>query len=248
MREILLVLIVLTIFGCVSRKQNNALIGKWYTNDPKFELLEIEFKKDSVYQRYFRNNLSAEWNQNANWETKRNEIKLTNITGTFQDRENLVWIYKLNKQENRLNIKIKGDTTNFPILIKAKSAFDFFVKNIELKIDLPETGNALESAKHINQSFEVYAGYNKNSFIVKTKNSNNLANIQSEVENFKSRSRKEFLPFLYFTLIADKNIPNKKIDSIIRTLKETSVKKVYRVYKTSENNYLENLNWLGVKN
>ncbi|MFG6688041.1 hypothetical protein ACGK9U_15810 [Mariniflexile sp. HNIBRBA6329] len=243
MKNILTYILLVFLFSCSSTKQKENLIGNWYSNsDNNYGFIEFQFYNDSliIYDK-----LGKEFTQ---WEVNKDKIQLTHING-FTDKKQLTYSYKLDKSNELLTLKILGDTIiQLPELMKAKSTYAFFQKNIGIEIDLPIKENELIPLSFPNNLvFNIYAGFSDNNLIVKTDFTSDLKNLEKEVADFKENSREELKPFLRFNLIADKNITESQMDSIKDQLKRTSIERIFRTYKNKQTDYENNLNWFGQK-
>ena len=244
MKNILKYILLIFLFSCSSTKQEEQLIGNWYSNSyNNYGFLEFQFYNDSLI---IYDEMLGKFSQE--WEVNKDKIHLTNIKG-FTNKKHLTYSYKLDKSKGFLNLKVLGDTViELPKLRKAKNRFDFFKKTINLEIELPTKETKLEQIGFpSNLNFNIYVGYNDNNLVVKTDLASNLNNLESEVIEFKRSSRDELKKFLKFNLIADKNITEFQMDSIKDRLKSTSIEQIFRTYKNKQADYENNLNWFGQK-
>jgi hypothetical protein len=243
MKNILTYILIIFLFSCSSTKQREKLIGNWYSNsNDNFGFLEFQFYNDSLI---LCDNFGKTF---AQWEVDKDKIHLTYING-FTNKKELTYSYKLDKSNELLTLKILGDTIiQLPELNKAKNTYDFFQKNVGIKIDLPIKDNELIALSLPNKLvFNIYAGFSDNNLIVKTDFTSDLKNLEKEVNDFKENLREELRPFVRFNLIADKNITDFQMDSIKDQLKRTSIEQIFRTYKNKQADYENNLNWFGQK-
>ena len=243
MKNILTYIFLISLFSCTSTNQKGKLIGTWYSNsDDNYRFLEFQFYNDSliIYDVLGKNS--------AQWTINKDEIYLTHING-FTNKKQLTYSYKLNKSNELLNLKILGDTIiQLPELIKAKNTYDFFQKKVGIEIDLPIKETKLEQiGSPSNLNFNIYVGFIDNNLKVKTDLSSDLNNLENEVSKFKDNSRDELKRFMRFNLIADKNVTESQMDSIKGILKQTSIERIFRTYKSKQADYENNLNWFGQK-
>lgn len=236
MKNKLTYILPLLILGCSTLKQEKKLIGKWYAAKNNGSIAELQFYKDSVmiYDVYDRKTLK--------WELKGDEIKTYDL-----EKKGPTYKYQLKSKNQGLQLELIGDQNiALPEFWKAKNAFDFFLKTIELDIDLPKSTTGL---KNISQpdylNFNIYAGFKNKELIVKTDLSANLDNLVTEVRDFKKNKREELQGFLRFNVIADKNITAPQMDSIKNLLRQTSINTVFRTYRNNEVNYRETVDWFG---
>ncbi|TYA59587.1 hypothetical protein [Formosa maritima] len=243
MKNILAYILLIFLISCSSTKQKEKLIGNWYSNsNDNYGFIEFQFYNDSLisYDKLGKNF--------AQWEVSKDKIHLTHIKG-FIDKKQLTYSYKLDKSNELLILKILRDTIiQLPELIKAKNTYDFFQKYVGIEIDLPIKETKLEQiGLPSNLNFNVYVGFVDNNLKVKTDLASDLNNLDGEVNKFKEHSRDELKPFLRFNLIADMNVTESQMDSIKSILKQTSIERIFRTYKSKQADYENNLNWFGQK-
>ncbi|GGZ64926.1 hypothetical protein [Mesonia mobilis] len=224
------------LISCSFSKQEQKLIGNWYTAKNNRIEAEFQFYNDSlvIYEIFGKRTLK--------WDIKGDKIR------TYYLKENgPVYKYHLDEYKQILNLELIGEESfKLPEFRKAKNAFDFFEKTIDLEIELPECNDELKNISRPSRlNFNIYAGFKHNNFIVKTDSATNLKNLEKEVTKFKNNTRNELKRFLRFNLIADKNITNSQLDSIKNRLKETSIKNIFRTYKNNQIDYKDNLIWFG---
>lgn len=236
MKKIFIYIFLVFIFSCSSTKQKKNLIGNWYSAKENKIDSQLQFHKDSLVIFEFFGKRTLKWN-----------VKGNKIYSSYLKEKGPTFKYQLDENNKVLKLELIGNN-DFKLqkFMKANNAFEFFQKNIDLKIDIPESKTKL---KPINQprnlNFNIYAGYKNDSLVVKTDSTPNLDNLEEEVNQFKDNSRDELKRFLRFNLIADKNITESQIDSIKLRLKKTSIKLIFRTYKSKQINYKESLNWFG---
>jgi hypothetical protein len=239
MKNIITCILLIFLFSCSSSKDKEKLIGNWYAKNDNNTIVEFQFSNDSliIYDEIF-----GKYSQD--WEINKDKIHLTNING-FTNKKQLTYSYRLDNSNELLNLEVLGDTIiQLPELRKAKNAFDFFKKIIDLEIELPKSTSELKNISQSNNlNFNIYAGFKHNNLVVKTDFSPNLNNLNSEVNSFRGNKREELKPFLRFNLITDKNISEFQLDSIKNRLKETSIERIVRTYKNDQTDYEHYLNW-----
>ena len=244
MKKILVYLLFILLFSCSTKKQKEELIGNWYSNSFKnYGFFEFRFYKDSLI---VNDEMLGRFYQD--WKIRKNNIFLSNIRG-LTDKKKLTYAYELDNSKQFLNLKIIGDTiTELPKLRKAKNAFDFFKKTIDLEIELPKSNDTLKIISEYNRfNFNIYAGFKKDKLVMKTDFSSDLNNLDNEIESFCENKQKWIKPLLRFNLIADKNISVGQIDLIVEKLEKTSIKQIFRSYQNKNQNYENNLIWFGQK-
>ncbi|RXG18309.1 hypothetical protein DSM03_101991 [Leeuwenhoekiella aestuarii] len=226
---------------CSSVKEQNKLLGNWYSNsDDNYGLLEFQFYKDSLVVYEILGKSSADW------KIKNDKIHLTRING-FSDNNQLTYSYHLEESNQLLSLDLVGDSIiKLPKLRKAKNAFDFFKKTINLEIELPQSTGELKMISQQNRlNFNIYAGYKSDTLIVKTDQSSGLHDLEKEFKSYVNTLRDELKPWIKFNLVADKNITQTQMDSIKSRIRESFVTPIYRTYKNEEIDYKSTINWFG---
>lgn len=235
MRKLVKYILIVPLISCSSSNQEKKLIGNWYSAENNRIKEEFRFYKDSlIIYDVFKNTVK--------WDVKRNQIHTY-----YLKEKGPTYKFQLSKGDQVLHLQLIGDKNHNSFeFVKAKSAFDFLEKTIDLKIDLPKSTTNLE---YINLAdglyFNIYAGYKNNKLIVKTDYSSTLNDFNNEVKHFIENKREELKPFLKYNLIADKNITDSQIDSIKNILRENSIRKIFRTYKSDEISYLKTIDWFG---
>ncbi|WMI69310.1 hypothetical protein [Mangrovimonas sp. YM274] len=235
MKHISTYISLLLLIGCSASKQENKLIGNWYSGKDNRIEEALQFYKDSLvlYTQFGKKTLK--------WSTKRDKIYVY-----YLKEEGITYNYTLDERKQTLKLKlIGGEASVLPTLTKAKNPYAFFLKMIDMEIELPTTESKLNYLNENNTAFNIYAGYNNNTLTLKTDTSANLNNLKYEVDAFVTNSREELKPFLKFNLVADKNIAKSDIDSIKQLLNKTAIKPIYRTYKNEQINYKGSINWFG---
>ncbi|WP_417237676.1 hypothetical protein [Bizionia sp.] len=210
------------------------LIGNWYSSSKNRIYSELQFYKDTLVIYDSSGKTTLKWNLDEG-----------KIYTSHLNQSGPIYDYDLKS----INLKlVRNDTIELPKFTKAKNAYDFFQKILNMQIDLPIKDSELIEIgflEHLN--FNIYAGYNNKELVVKTDLTPDLNNLESEVTEFKEKSRDELKRLLRFNLIADKNISEFQMDSIKNRLKTTSIEQIFRTYKNKQTDYKNNLNWFGQK-
>ena len=235
MKNIFIYIFVVFLLSCSSSKQKKKIIGKWYSSEEKKIISEFHFYKDSLVMYEPMGKFTLKWH-----------IEEKKVFTSFQNGKGPTYNYKLDENSELLNLQLMDDPdSNLITLVKAKNAFDFFQKTMNMRIELPKNDSELIFLNRNNTSFNIYIGYRNKKLVVKTDKSKGLKNLEKDFNDFKKHSRDELKPFLKFNLVADKNIPVSQIDSIKNRIKKTFSTPVYRTYKNDQINYKNNLNWFG---
>ena len=242
MKSFFVFIFLIIVLGCSSVKEQNKLLGNWYSNsDANYGLLAFQFYKDSLVVYEILGKSSADWN------IKNDKIHLTHING-FTDKNQLTYAYQLEESNQVLRLDLVGDTLiKLPKFRKAKDAFDFFKKIIDLEIELPQSTDKLELiSEHQHLNFNIYAGYKKDRLIVKTDQSLGLHTLEKEFKSHVKTLRDELKPWIKFNLVADKNITQPQLDSIKRLIRKSFTTPIYRTYTNAKIDDEHAINWYGI--
>lgn len=238
-----IVLIILIFQNCSAPNYKDKLIGNWSVI---FGNLEFEFYSDSLVA----NDVGLRYINT--WTIDNSKIYLDTIEGRL-GIEYPVFDYKLSNDNDSLFIKRPTESDfRYPIF-RIKSAYDLLLKEIQLSIKLPKKDNII-THKEKNTGLNVYVGYRNNNLIAKTNydGTNNLKDINLEALAFISYRYAEFNSSeVHFNLLVDKNVKKNEIDSIKSLLKETDIKKIFRIYTNDKIDYTKlnwrsELNWHGI--
>lgn len=230
------------ILSCNSDKYKSPLLGNWYFYDKpesSKHLNEFKLYSDSVVINSIMGRTTAKWKA-----TER-QIHLYKIQG-YPGNSELTYDFKLTSND-LLDLKLSGDTIIwFKNIIKAQNAIDFLQKSIHIKIDLPKKNKELIEIGNNSFNFIIYAGYDNGKLKFRTDNFANLSNLVNEISDFKKELGPRPFSKARFLLIADKNISDNKLDSLKQILNQTSIKRIFRVYKNDTIDYKNNLVWYGI--
>ena len=207
--------------------------------------MNLQFFKDSL--------IYDAWGKTTkfSWKSSNSKIYYTQLKDLDQElKTDFILDYKLNEQKDTLFVKRETDSSYTNQFLKIKNGFQYLKKNINLDFDLPKKENELISSGNKEFDFNIYVGYKNGKLVVKTDRYINLDGIQSEIYHFIlsfNEQKKEQIKYLLF---ADKKVPEKEIDSIKKLLKETTIKKIFRVYTNKQIDYektdwKDELNWYG---
>src|SRR5690554_3158678 len=240
-QNLVYIFIISMLFSCNSDNYKAELLGNWYFYDKpesSKHLNEFKMYSDSVVINSIMGKTIAKW------KATNQQIHLYDIQG-YPGGSELTYDYKLTSN-NLLDLKVYGDTIiEFKNILKAQNAMDFLQKSMSLKIDLPEKNKELLAIGNSRFNFIIYAGYDDGRLKFITDNSDNLRNVDNEISDFKEKLGPRPFSKARFLLIADKNIPDNKMDSLKQILNQTSIKRIFRAYKNDTINYKNNLIWYG---
>lgn len=235
MKKIFTILILaFFISSCSKNEYEQKLIGNW-NNYPSGEFTDITFYEDSVvaYEYYLK--------RKGTWKADKSEIKLHFPKKIKGYREYYFLDYKLNNDS--LQIKNKNDKEFvIPTLFKVSDYWKHYLRKIDLQIELPKADFKLIKNDSMNLGINLYIGYKNEKLSIKSDSRNfnqksDLMNLAPLVFSEKAMREKSEDKFMYFNLIIDKNVSNKKIDSIKQILKLFPEMRHFRVYKNDSANY-----------
>jgi len=172
MKKILIILIISIIYSsCSTNKYEKKLIGTWYDIS---EYEKLEFNKDSLI-------ISDFYVQPYKWKADNSEITFSQIP-----------VFKDSVEERKMNFKLLNndflilfkqiDTLKKDSLLKANSYTEFILKKNNIKIKLGDNNKSDYVPKNFHNSIKVFIGYENNSIIRKTEYSNNLENLDNDIE------------------------------------------------------------------
>tara|TARA_R110002051_G_scaffold323597_1_gene417756 strand:+ start:4638 stop:5384 length:747 start_codon:yes stop_codon:yes gene_type:complete len=245
MRKILILFIFTSLFiFCKKENEKSDFIGNWSSiSDENFDLdIDIEFFKDSMI---IDNSLNYGTHSNK-WEVIDDKIEQTLLRGNSDLNYKNTNYYKFNSTKDTLFIKNERDSIPYFKFVKINNGFEYFENKIGLKIDLEKRSGELISAENNDFHFNTYIGLKNNKIIAKTDYSNNLNKLLSQILNFKSSISEKDEKKIKYVLFIDKNIPNKKIDSIKSLFIREIVGKIFIVKNYKENKWNEPISWLGI--
>jgi len=235
------ILIICLLHSCNSDNYKTELLGNWYFYDKPESakhLNEFRIYSDSIVIN------SIMGKTTAMWKATNSQIILYNLKGYPRDSK-LTYEYKL-KSNDLLDLKIYRDTIiEFKDIVKARNAMEFLQKSISLKIDLPNENRELLEIGNSRNNFIIYAGYHANKLEFKTDYSSTLGNLEEDISKFKNDLKGIPFEAARFVIVADKNIPKTKMDSLINKLDQSSIKRIFRVFTNKNYEYESNLYWMG---
>ncbi|AQS93982.1 hypothetical protein BXQ17_07870 [Polaribacter sp. BM10] len=233
-------LFLLILISCGRNKYEKKIIGKWY--DIK-ENSKLEFDKDSL-------TISEPFYYKGIWKANENKVKFS-YNNMFND----------SIKKNSFTYKLHNDTLFFKsdlnplsesFFIKAESFTQFLFKKNKVNINLGKNKNAEYQGPNTKYGIKIFIESWKKSTIIKTEYSNNLENLENDLEKklnslnpyFKDEYNdymKERMTYekwirinIFYSLFVDENISEDIVKNIVEKLRKTRINKIYRVYKTEE--------------
>jgi len=225
----------MTSLSCSINQHEEKLIGQW--NDyPIGGMSDIKFYKDSLVSFEYGKKRTGEWKANST------KIRIQLIkTKAFKQKE-FVFYYKVSTNGDSLILKMNDDLKDKSnkILLRVNNHWEHYLKELELKIELPIPNFKIHKMDSTKIGIDIYVGYDNDSLIAKSISGVKLRSverIESLVYSMKSELRTNQIEEFYFSLIADKHVPKRKIDSIKQMLSKFSEIETFRVYHTELENY-----------
>ncbi len=173
MKKIFIVLIISIIYSsCTTNKYEKRLIGTWYDIS---EYGKLEFKKDSLI-------ISDFYVQPYKWKADNSEVIFSQIPVFKDSIEERKFNYKFVNNDFLILFK-KNDTLKKDSLLKANSFTEFILKKNNIKIKLGTNSKSDYILKNFHNSLKVFIGFNNDSIISKTEYSNNIENLDEDINN-----------------------------------------------------------------
>lgn len=261
MKNILFFLITISLFSCCRNKYEKKLVGNWYSVD---ESEKITIGRDSLYiQQLYRK---------VKWFSTKDSIKFR-VKQMFNKDSvyNVSLKYTLNK--DTLFIVPNNSKVNNPIkFIKTENFLDFLFSKYSVNIDLPINYNIETIDAKPNYGIKIFLESRNDSIFSKTQYSDNLNNLERDLEAHISPFKKKIKQFkkdvnhiyknlndeeledlwvrfnVHFSIFADKEITKKELRFFYNKLKEVKrVNKIYRVYDIDESEYVDFYRLKGVE-
>lgn len=239
MKNILIVLVLFSLFNCKTNKYENRLIGDWYDEDNPVNILE--FTTDSLWMRLYYHTVHT-------WNADKTNIYTDNPNNS--DIFNIDFQYSLSKKNDTLFLTSIKDTTNSVYkFIRIMDKYKYYNLAMGLNIDLPKTDTVLLP---INSNYKIpHLIVNSNSGkLIMKRNDRRLLSLE-QISHYVSFLRirlneDEFENKFVFNLYADKSVSKEQMDSIKHELKNVGVKRFFRIYRNDSLNYKHDLNWYGI--
>jgi hypothetical protein len=199
------------------------LIANW-NNYPLGYRNDITFMQDSIITF---NNFEKEI---GNWKADSSKIYISfyNKSKYYQLKE-VVLNYRLSKNKDTLHIK---DALNEINLLKVKNYWEHYLKEIDLKINLPKPDFKTTKIDSDKKGFDIYIGFKNNKVEIKTESTYQKYNILEKLDNHLMDKI-----YSHYNLIIDEKVPQKNIDSVKQVLSIYPKMKFFRVYKNDSENY-----------
>ncbi len=239
MEKIAILLIFTLIFtSCKKEDDKSSFIGNWSTIsgiDPG--ITDLQFFNDSVVQKS-----SYDSHYSTKWKVEENKLIFYREYGSLQGRK-ISLDYKFKK--DTLFLKFENDSTYYIILKKIKSAYEYFQNKIGLEIELPKTDKETTLIGKNKRNFNIYISMKNGRLIAKNDYSNNLDKLAPDVFSLLDRIPEKEQQHLQYRLFIDKNVSNRKVDSIKSLLLTEIIDEVFVVTDFKENEWNEEISWFG---
>jgi|TARA_B110000093_G_C12812421_1_gene343426 hypothetical protein len=235
-KTVLLILFTSFFYSC---QNDSNLIGNWYSTNGNY-IVEFKFHQDGSIKYY------GNYQEHSGiWKTKDSKIHIEFIESEIDMiSKKITFDYKI-LGDSLFIKKLSEKVFSKPGFIKFENRFSQWKNYLGIKIDLKKSEKKLTTSIDGLLSKEMYIGFKNNKIVSRTQN--RFINIKKDIpiianEFITQKPSESKIEDLKFILIIDEKIPESKIDSIINTLKETLIKKIFRVYENDSIDY-KNLNW-----
>jgi hypothetical protein len=246
MKSIFIILLAsIVLFSCGRNKSEKKLIGKWYEIR---EISKLEFTKDSLI-------ISELSFTKTKWKADQEEI-------TFEFKDVFNDSIKSNSLKYKLNndtLFVKSEIDSMPEFkfIKAENFTDFIFKKNNVNINLENNLNSDFQRTENKYGLKIFIEYKDGTIKMKSEYSENLENLENDLgkilidlspyfmNEYKDLHTERFTVEewirmnIYYSLFIDEGIPESKINSIVEKLRKTKIRKIYRVYKTLETEFVD---------
>jgi len=254
MKKILTILILLLVISsCTRNTFEKELIGKW-NNFPVGGRSDITFYKDSIVSFDYSNQSRI-----GTWKADSNKIYIHFPKKIKGLREKLTLFYKISSDKDSLFSKLDTDTIGENlVLLRVIDKWKHYLREFDLQLDLPSADFKMIKNDSVSFGVNLYIGLENEKLSIKSDRwDSNQYNLLDEIQLFllaeKNLVKEEDVKYLYFNLIIDKKISERKVDSIKNILRTIPNMKHFRVYRNDFANYgdynIENSgkswNWYG---
>jgi hypothetical protein len=247
---ITILLTSLILFSCGRNKYEKELIAKWFEIK---ETSKLEFKKDSLI-------ISDLTVGKFKWKANENKISII-IKNEFNDsiKSNSLK-YKLDNDTLIIRTNEKVEFDEFK-LVKAKNFTDFIFKKNNVNISLEKNKKSQYLPTENKNGVKIFIENQNGKIKIKSEYSENLNNLENDIEKLlldlspyiiyqledlrtdidtdESTIEKWIKINAYYSLFIDKEIPELKINSIVEKLRKTKIKRIYRIYETKDNEFVD---------
>lgn len=226
----LLFLFFASIFGC-TKDNRNQFIGTW-NNFPNHLDNEIQFYKDSVviwdpYQK-----------TSATWTVNKSKIKFKNLKYEL-DPEAREWNlnYKFNQAKDSLFLSHENDSTEI-LMMKINDKWKHYLKYYNLQLEIPEAGPLMSLIQKKSTSYpNIFIGWKDGKITVKGDTADKKKSYIYDImdHQYPLTVNKDHHPI---SLIVDKNIPEKSLDSIKKIIRTLNFKNIH-FFQVFTHKYIE---------
>ena len=260
LKTILTFSIIVLFFSCGRNKYEKRLVGNWYSFD---ENEKLTLDKDSL--------LIESLHEKVKWNSTKDLLKF-NYKDVFNDSINKVSLKYIFKNDT-LIITRYNDLENTQIkFIKATKFLDVLFSKNNVNIELPVNSNIENIRVDPKHAIKIFLELENDSIVPKTQYSENLSNLNNDLEKHRSLFSKEIEWFkedhshiykelnnqeleslwvrfhVSFSIFADKGISTKELKFYYNKLKEVKeINKIYQIYGIDESQYVDFYKLKGVK-
>lgn len=237
-RIIILLILTYLLTSCKKGDNKSDFIGNWSTIsgiDPGIR--DLQFFNDSVIQKS-----SYDSYYSTKWKVEKKKLIFYREYGSLQGRK-VSLDFKFKK--DTLYLKFENDSTYYIILKKIKSAYEYFENKIGLEIELAKADKETTLIGKNKLNFNIYISRKNGKLIAKNDYSQNLDRLALDIFSLLDKIPEKEQQHLQYTLFIDKNISKQKVDSIKSLLLTDITNKVFIVTDFKENNWNEDISWIG---
>ena len=228
---IVALILVLVLQNCSSNSIKDEFLGNWSSTNYS-NIVDFQFFKDSLVIHQWGNSTLNLWDRDDS------KIYITQLKGDGPEIDtSYVLQFKLNVQKDTLFIKEAQDSDFNAELLKINNAYQYFQKNINLDINLPNKEDEIISSGNKRADYNIFVGYKNEKLIARTENYYSLNGVISDVILHLSSLNDEDLEQAKFMLFIDDAVPKRQIDSIKNLLKPSYIKKIFKVYTNNKVDY-----------
>ncbi|WP_028887555.1 hypothetical protein [Tenacibaculum ovolyticum] len=257
-KTLTILLFSLILFSCKKNKHEKELIGKWFEIK---ETSKLEFKKGSL----IFSDLTV---RKFEWKANENKISIL-IKNDFNDsiKSNSLK-FKLNHDTLIIKTNEKVEFDEFK-LIKAENFTNFILTKNNVTLDLDKSEKSQYLPVENKNGIKVFAENINGKIKIKSEYSEDLDNLENDIEKLlldlspyiiyqledlrtntdtdESTIEKWIKINAYYSLFIDKEISELQINSIVEKLRKTKIKRIYKIYETEDNEFVDFNKLKGIK-
>ena len=223
MKLIYIFLILIGLFSCNQNSSEKELNGTWYGIEKDSPVLV--FRPDTLALFFVPNP------QNVLWKANNRIIEFEYFPINSKE---------IKKAEIKYQIKNDTLTTLFNgengIYLKANSYVDFLNKKSNIKFLLPKNSKLKTLKNSRENGLRIFVGKRQGKIISKTEFSDNLNNLNHDIQKFNSsfHNSNDIKMRFHYRVFADKNISQTEMEKVYQILRKSEIKKILRIYEAEK--------------